>query len=225
MEESNELYEDEEQDGTGEPDRDDLNKNYFDMYVGAEVLLPIEESMQSGKVKRRKINLGRNPIGKGNQKPVLDTRVYTVEFPDGAEKEYAANIIAENMWAQCDIDGNQTILMEAIVDHKSDASAVKSEDAHITVNGRQNQNKTTKGWTLCVQWKDGTTTWERLADLKESNPVKISDYATAHNIAHLPAFVWWVGYNLRKRELIISAVNARYLKRTHKFGIKLPKNV
>ena len=66
VEESNELYKDEEQDGTGEPDRDDLNKNYFDMYVGAEVLLPIEESMQSGKVKRRKINLGRNPIGKGN---------------------------------------------------------------------------------------------------------------------------------------------------------------
>jgi hypothetical protein len=23
----------------------------------------------------------------------------------------------------------------------------------------------TKGWKLCVKWKDGTTSWERLADL------------------------------------------------------------
>jgi hypothetical protein len=29
-----------------------------------------------------------------------------------------------------------------------------------------------KGWHLCVEWKDGTIYWERLADLKESNPVK-----------------------------------------------------
>jgi phosphoribosylformimino-5-aminoimidazole carboxamide ribonucleotide (ProFAR) isomerase len=28
--------------------------------------------------------------------------------------------------------------------------------------------KTTKGWPLCVEWKDGTTSWEHLADLKES---------------------------------------------------------
>ena len=80
--------------------------------------------MQSSKVKWRKLNLGGNPIGKENKNPVLDIRVYTFEFPGGAEKEYAANIIAENMWEQCDIDGNQTILMEAIVDHKSDASAI-----------------------------------------------------------------------------------------------------
>ena len=32
-------------------------------------------------------------------------------------------------------------------------------------------------------------------------------------------------YTLKIRELIISAVNKRYLKRTHKFGIRLPKLV
>ena len=66
VEESNNLYEDEEQDGTGAPDRDDLDENYFDMYVGVELLLPLEDSMQSVKVKRRRLNLGGNPIGKGN---------------------------------------------------------------------------------------------------------------------------------------------------------------
>jgi hypothetical protein len=28
----------------------------------------------------------------------------------------------------------------------------------------------TKGWKLCVKWKDSTTSWEQLADLKESYP-------------------------------------------------------
>ena len=32
-------------------------------------------------------------------------------------KEYAANIIAENMLTQVDSDGMSTTLMEAIVDH------------------------------------------------------------------------------------------------------------
>ena len=34
-----------------------------------------------------------------------------------------ANVIAESMWAQCDEDGNQYQLLEAIVDHKLDKNA------------------------------------------------------------------------------------------------------
>jgi hypothetical protein len=34
---------------------------------------------------------------------------------------------------------------------------------------------------LCVKWHDGTTTWEWLADLKESYPVEIAEFAVAHN--------------------------------------------
>ena len=37
---------------------------------------------------------------------------------------------------------------------------------------KQHLRKTTKGWHLCIQWKDGTTLWERLADVKESNPIE-----------------------------------------------------
>ena len=47
-------------------------------------------------------------------------------------------------------------------------------------------------------------------------------------IDHEPAFNWWVPHVLKKRDRIISAVarrSARYLKRTHKFGIELPKTV
>ncbi len=47
-------------------------------------------------------------------------------------------------------------------------------------------------------------------------------------IDHESAFNWWVTHFLRKRDRIISLVrkqNPRYLKRTHKFGIELPKTV
>ena len=72
--------------------------------------------------------------------------------------EYAANVISENMWAQCDIDGNQMLLMDAIADHKSDQSAVETADTNMTLNVRRHARQTTKGWKLCVTWKDGTLT-------------------------------------------------------------------
>jgi hypothetical protein len=85
--------------------------------------------------------------------------------------------------------------------------------------------KTTVGWSLCVLWKNGETSWVSLADLKESNPLEVAEYAVSHGIDHEPAFSWWVPNILKKRERIISAVNKRYLKRTHKFGIEVPKSV
>jgi hypothetical protein len=36
--------------------------------------------------------------------------------------EYSANVIAENMWAQCDLDGQERLLMQAIVDHRKDGN-------------------------------------------------------------------------------------------------------
>ena len=93
------------------------------------------------------------------------------------------------------------------------------------MNGRSQMRKTTKGWRLCVRWRDGTTSWERLADLKESNPVEVAEFSVAQGIANEPAFSWWVPCTLRKRNSIIAAVNKRTLKRTHKFGIQFPKNV
>jgi hypothetical protein len=48
---------------------------------------------------------------------------------------------------------------------------------------------TTKGWNLCVEWKYGTTNWERLADLKESKPVEVDEYADEKRLLNTPACV------------------------------------
>jgi hypothetical protein len=148
-----------------------------------------------------------------------------VEFPDGAEAEYSANVIAENIWAQCNIDGNQYQLLDAVIDHKSDEHAIQRADGYVVVNGRKHMRKSTKGWKLCIQWKDGSTSWERLADVKESNPIEVAEYAIARDIDGEPAFAWWVAYTLKKRDSIISAVKRCVVKKTHKFGIRVPNNV
>ncbi len=90
--------------------------------------------------------------------------------------------------------------------------------------GRDHIRKTTKGWKLCVEWKDKSTSWETLANLKESYPVDVAEYAVTSGIDKEPAFGWWVPHVLKKRQRIISAVNRRYLKTTHKFGIRIPKD-
>jgi hypothetical protein len=84
---------------------------------------------------------------------------------------------------------------------------------------------TTKGWKLLVEWKDGSTDWLPLKDLKESYPVQVMEYAVTNKIAEQLVFAWWVPYVLRKRERIIQKVKSWYWKRTHKYGVELPKSV
>ena len=85
--------------------------------------------------------------------------------------------------------------------------------------------RTTKVWKLCVSWRDVSFTWETISILKKSNPVEVAGFAVVQGVDHEPAFAWWVPYTLKKRDRIIAALNARYHKLTHKYGIELPKNV
>jgi hypothetical protein len=96
---------------------------------------------------------------------------------------------------------------------------------YIKVGINKQIRNTTKGWNLCVEWKDGTPSWEQLADLKESNPVEVAEYAAIKNLHDEPAFAWWVPHVLKKRNIIIATVAKRYHKLTHKFGIQVPKTL
>lgn len=63
---------------------------------------------------------------------------------------------------------------------------MKDEDAFVVVKNRMQRIKTIKGWELRVLWKDGTTTWQQLADMKESNPVEVAEYVVAKEVNHEP---------------------------------------
>jgi hypothetical protein len=43
-----------------------------------------------------------------------------------------------------------------------------------------------------VNWKYGTESWVKLAELKDSYPIELAEFAKALGTADEPAFVWWV---------------------------------
>jgi len=137
-----------------------------------------------------------------------------------------ANAIAESIYAQIDDEGRTQVILDEIVDHRSDGRAMKKDDGYTTnKQGVRRRRMTTQGWHLLVQWKDQSTSWVPLKDLKESNPIEVAEYAVANKIAEEPAFAWWVKPVLRKRHRIIMKVKSKYWTKTHKFGIELPKTV
>eukprot|EP00978_Attheya_sp_CCMP212_P012594 scaffold31500_cov55-Attheya_sp.AAC.3 len=89
-------------------------------------------------------------------------------------------------------------------------------------NGNKHMRRTTKGWKLLVKWKDGSSYWLPLADLKELDPVQAAEYAVANKLENEPAFAWWVKETIKRLDRIISQVKTRYQKR---LGIEVPKNV
>ena len=181
--------------------------------------------MVAGKVVGRKRDSNGKPIRRENKNPMLDTRVYEVEFVDGGRTEFGANAVAENMYAQCDVGGNQLQLMDCIMDHRKDDKVITAENQYFIIRGRKQQKHMTRGWHLCIKWKDKSTSWEQLSDLKESYPVEVAEYAAACDLQEELAFSWWIPQVLRKRARIIAAVNKRYHKHTHKFGIRVLKTV
>ena len=107
--------------------------------------------MVSGAVMSRVKDFEGQPIGKADKNPILDTRVYNVEFSDSENAELGEKIIAECMYAQCDIEGSQYMLIDYIVDHRKDNNAVCKDNQNVTVNGKSYKQKTTREWQLCIE--------------------------------------------------------------------------
>jgi hypothetical protein len=103
-------------------------------------------------------------------------------------------------------------MLQDIVGHKTDGHAVARAGMYIKVGSNRQIRKTTKGWHLCVEWKDETTVmlWKWLSMPQPRT------YMTSQ-------LFWWVPHILKKRNRIIAAVTKMYHKHTHKFGIQVPK--
>ena len=107
------------------------------------------------------------------------------------------------MYAQVDNEGNEFLLLKEITDHKRDDSAIQIADGTIrSANGTEKPKKTTRGWYLLVQWKDGRVSWEKLSDIKASNPIEVAEYAVANCLVEEPAFKWWVPHVIKWRNRI-----------------------
>jgi len=209
-----------------QPEQDSFTPEGYDNMINAEIMIPKGDGTIVGKVIKRAKGEDGNSIGLRNSNPLLDTREYEVLMPDGATVSYTANVIAENLYSQVDSEGRQFLMLEEISDHRKDKTAYSKDYGYVVShNGNKTLRQTTQGWQLSVQWKDGTSDWIALKDLKVSNPIELAKYAVGNQLVEEPAFCWWVKDALRTRNRIISKVNSRYWKTTHKFGIEVPKDV
>lgn len=211
------------------PEADDHTPEVLDdTYVNMELALPHDDggSAQYARVTKRLRDANGIPIGTANDNPILDTRIYEVEYLDGRRASLSANAIAENLFAQVDEEGNRFVLLDSIMDHRVDGSQV-TVDQVLAKRGERGpvRKETTKGWEILLQWKDGSSTWEPLKDVKECYPVQMAEYAVQKRISKEPAFAWWVPHTLKKKQRIIAKVKSKYWQRTHKFGIRIPKTV
>ena len=107
-----------------------------DNYVNTSLMLPRGSALARGTVIVQKRYAQGDPIGNANTNPILDSRMYCVEFEDGDMCELTANVIAKSMYALCDADGNKYILFDSFVDHKSNRKAVTKVSQQIVHNGR-----------------------------------------------------------------------------------------
>jgi hypothetical protein len=98
-----------------------------DTYLKMELALPRDgqEDMKFARVKKRTRDAEGNPIGTANSNPILDTRMFDVEFEDGYTDSLAANLIAENLYAQVDSEGNRHLFMKEIQGHRKTAKAIE----------------------------------------------------------------------------------------------------
>ena len=129
------------------------------------------------------------PIGSPNTNPIIDSRIYELEFPDGRREEYSINIIIENMLDQIrSNDWDASMFDEVISVRKGHDAINKGPGAHVTVNGLKRQIITTKGWSVQIKWKDDSVSWLPLSLVKLSNPIDLAEYVKSNNFSSEPAF-------------------------------------
>jgi hypothetical protein len=206
----------------------------YDQLLLAEPVLDTAEGPTRAKIIGRKRDANDNLVGQYNHNPILNTRVYLAQFPDGSISEYAANVIAEAIYDQTNDEGHEDSLFSSIIGHEFNHVALYTEE-DIAPEDRLSQVdlipsitpsciKSTKGWKICVEWLDGTSSWHPMVEIKNCFPVQLAEYAIQHQLQDNSAFNWWVKHTLHKKQRIIAHVHSRYSRRTHKFGIQVPNS-
>ena len=54
-------------------------------------------------------------------------------------------------------------------------TALTEDEAWEYRGANKTRKPTTKGWQLLVEWKDGSSSWMKLKDIKDSNPIEVAD--------------------------------------------------
>ena len=105
-----------------------------DNYIGMEMALTRggKGEMVHANVRRRLYDKEGKPIGISHSNPLLDSRLYKVEYADGQVEALTANVIAENLISQVDEEGRQQMMLDSIIDHRVLPDAVPQSKGTYT---------------------------------------------------------------------------------------------
>ena len=88
-------------------------------------MLPLGEKMDRREVIYSKKYIDGNPIGRENANQKQISRWYEVEFNYDEVPELTANVIVEQMYAQCDENRNDMLLLDSLIEYrKSEGSMI-----------------------------------------------------------------------------------------------------
>ena len=95
-------------------------------YLNIELVIPRDrDGPDFSKVTKRFSDKDRLTIGRAPNNPIMDTRMYEVEYKNVYKVSMASNAIEENMFSLVDGEGNFHVLFQEIVNHRYDGTEVK----------------------------------------------------------------------------------------------------
>jgi hypothetical protein len=81
------------------------------------------------------------------------------------------------------------------------------------------------GWNICIAWKDGSSSWHKLSDMRNSYPLQLAEYAIENGLNKELVFAWWIKPTVKHKRTFMKYAKCRFAKRTHTFGIRVPQTV
>jgi hypothetical protein len=125
-----------EYDGMIVEERPEANdEEALDKYLNMELRMGTgTDDERWGRVIKCAKGIGGEAVSHAHANPFFDTREYKVKFTNGTIEQYAANVIAKNMYAQVDDEGNMFQLLDEIMDHKKNNTAIDITNGTVTTS-------------------------------------------------------------------------------------------
>ena len=90
------------------------------------------------------------------------------------------------------------MLLDEIIDHKF-MGKIKNEPVNRSKRKKNDLKRHTgNDCEFCVSWKDVSTNWVVIRDLKESYALELAEYVVNNRLERDEAISWWVPYVLKK---------------------------
>lgn len=94
------------------PNVEDTEADMYDTLLLTEPVLLHEGEPTRAKIVGRKRDQDGNLVGRFNPNPLLNTRIYLAEFPDGHIMELGAYVMTDTIFNQIDDDANDIFFIQ-----------------------------------------------------------------------------------------------------------------